>query len=650
MTYKNVLKSASLTQKQSRTYIYPDAFFVGKEAALLLVQKVKEFSDAVVVLPTGATPLPFYEAFIELYKQDETINLSCVSFFNLDEYVGLPNDHPLSYNFYMRYTLYDKLNSIDSSRAPKEENIYIPYVSENSNPIKAALKYDKLLESAVQKTGRNRPDIAFLGIGGISPVRNDNGQVVGYKGAHIGFNEPNTPSEYRTHLVRLTEKTRKDTQFRFLNLNKRGDSTYFSESVPEFALTMGIKNIKECATVVVMATGESKALVVKEIFRSGVNSALTASLLFNHDNVKWLFDTDAAFLLPADTPVVKKGFSHSAFAIKWNKIIECMLKEYEESNVDNLLSAAAKKMELDILELNEEKKYFQKHVAGIDPIKDTLMPKNSNVLIFSPHPDDDVIAMGATIDALKKRGNRIKVAYMVTGENSVRETDHVPSEKIDAKHKEFMYKEAKCPDYHQAREIAREAKIETRKEEAKEALAIFDVLPEDIMFIECDYYYLRGFVDIDPLHENDKEKVFKLFEDVKPDYVFYSAEHDPNGAHGIGAKLICHTVSNLPKDTDITFYGYCGAYKEWNIAYTDRFAVVPFDEKVWKKKEKAIKCHKSQLEPEFPGGDVRPFYARVYDRNRRTGQIIKSLGFPKDYAMAEVFKIFSLEEFLKLKY
>lgn len=651
MTSESNIQSASFAKDGNRALVFPEAFSLGKEAALFLAAKIKQFPDAVVVLPTGVTPLPFYDAFINLFAEDNSLNLAEVVFFNLDEYVGLSKDHPLSYNFYMRNVLYAKLQDINLARAPKDSNIHIPHVPENTNPIKAALDYEKLFNESILKTGRGKADIAFLGIGGISPVKDSSGEILYYKGAHIGFNEPGTPHEYGTHLVRLTEKTRKDTLFRFLNLNDRNkDESRFSETVPEFALTMGIANIINCEHIVVMATGESKASVVREIFNAGFDNNLTASVLLKQGNVSWLFDSDASFLLPAFVQKIKRGFEHCDFTDVWTDVFREIAISKSENNTEDVLSDIADSLGIAHDFILEGKKYFKTKIADTGDVGAGLLPFNSTVLISSPHPDDDVISMGATISYLKQRGNNVKVAYMVTGENSVRETDFVPSLKIEKKHKIFMQQNGRSPDYLESRQIGKEAKIETRKEEAVEALSVFEIASDDVIFLECDYYNLRGFVDIDPLSEKDKNSIIKLFADVKPNNVFYSAEHDPNGAHGLGARLIQYAASKMVDKKDVKFYGYCGAYKEWNLAYTKSFVIVPFSSEVWEKKKESILCHKSQILPEFSGGDDRPFYERVSHRNLATAHLMHLLGLAKEYPMAEVFRIFTVDEFLNHKY
>lgn len=220
-----------------------------KFVADIIGDSIKLNPNITLGLATGSTPIKVYEYLINKYN-DEEISFENVKTFNLDEYIGLPITHPESYYSFMHRNLFDHINI-------SEENIHIP-----SNNIKKCDEYNSLLNE-------NKIDLQLLGIG-------SNG--------HIGFNEPGTPFDQETFIVSLTAKTREDNKRFFNNIDE----------VPTKAITMGIKNILDSKRIILMATGENKALAVERLFKGGIDESFPASSLKKHNDVTIVVDKEAA--------------------------------------------------------------------------------------------------------------------------------------------------------------------------------------------------------------------------------------------------------------------------------------------------------------------------------------------------------------------
>jgi len=196
---------------------------------------IKEKNNAVIVLPTGSTPIKLYKKLIKTFKENQNIDYSKAIFFNLDEYIGLEVGHPLSYHYYMEYYFYGPLKKIDSNRSPK--NYFIPSIKNNESEYDSVKRYEDLINS------NKLIDLVILGVGGAYP---SDGII---KGGHLAFNEPGTHVNTRTHIVNLTEKTKKDTLFRFNSLKdliKSGEiKNNFETKVPDRAFSLGLGNILE---------------------------------------------------------------------------------------------------------------------------------------------------------------------------------------------------------------------------------------------------------------------------------------------------------------------------------------------------------------------------------------------------------------------
>jgi glucosamine-6-phosphate deaminase len=547
---------------------------------------------AIILLPTGSTPLKFYQQVVQKFKADPSLDFSKATFFNLDEYVGLEEGHPLSYQYYMDVNFYGPLRAIDPRRAPQKAHCFLPTVLPGETSNQAAVRYGDTLKKAIASSQGKAIDLAFLGIGGAYPDTDKEGRPC-LKGGHIAFNEPGTSVDSSTRMVVLSEKTRLDTAFRFSSLRaflKEGTvkGTYTTE-VPKQAISLGLADIMKAKEIVVMATSEDKAPVIEHVFLHKESDNFPASHLHQHSKTSWYLDEAAA------TRVREK-----------------------QKNTH---------------EISEDLPLLLKEKAASDQL-----PQNKTILVISPHPDDDVICMSATLQKLLSRGNKVHIVYAVSGSNAVRETDQI--------YKEIYPDFQKQHPHLSPSDLSLLVKEKVREVEAIKATSVLGLKPEDLTFFKAHYYKRRGIPGVQPLQEDDISKMSQLLRQIRPDIVFFAAENDPHGAHGLSTELVASAAQKDKACHNIEFYGYRGAYAEWPLYQAERLIVVPFDEPLMQEKIVAIKAHLSQLDPLFPSFDPRPFWQRAYDRNKQSGTLLKKISGSEFPSYAEVFKRYSFKEFI----
>jgi len=588
-----------------------------EKALDVFLKVVQDNPRAVILLPTGSTPKPFYKKLIAAFDKDQELDLSGITFFNLDEYVGLPPEHPLSYHWFMEKNLYGPLRSIDLKRAPKKENTHIPattLAAVEGGGDESIQTYGKLLQEAISTNG-GRLDLAILGVGGAYPIKKEDGSV-DISGGHLAFNEPGSDVSQSAHFVKLTEKTRKDTAYRFkslANLIRLGElDPSLSIDVPSHAMTLGIADIVQANTILVLATGDEKSPVLQIAFREPNNADVPVSHLVENPNVTWLLDESAARFLPKHVQTIN-DFS--------------IIPPGELSDLVNEAVVTAEQ----------------------------FFPKGENVLILSPHPDDDVISMGASIVYLRQRGCTVFVAYAVTGANAVRPEGDLFEEGTQWVMESLAGAElASTEDLYPT--IEARAKAWVRRREAIHATSLLGIPPENLEFLDCDYYDRRGVEGVEAITDNDLRKMMNLITSSSPTHVFFAAENDPHGAHGLAAELLAKALENMP-DLDATLWGYRGAYAEWPLRDAERLSVIPFEAALMDLKVRSIRQHVSQLNPMYPSFDPREFYERAIDRNRAFAQEVSEvIGRPlltmdsdgiQKAQYAEAFRRYTKKEFIQ---
>ena len=609
---------------------------VAREIAELIRTKAQRGEQAVLGLATGSTPQSVYDELVRLH-QHEGLSFRNVVTFNLDEYWPMPPTALQSYRRFMAEYLFERVD-IDP------RNTHVP---DGSLPPERLAEHCADYERRIRDAGGI--DLQLLGIG---------------RTGHIGFNEPGSPRTSRTRLMTLDKITRRDAA---------GD--FFGEwHVPRKALTMGVATILEARRVVLLAFGEQKADIVRQAIEGPVTSAVPASFLQEHPQARFALDEAAAGeLTPIKTPwlvgsLAEQGRSWDARltrrAVIWlarevNKpILKLVAEDYNEHGLHELLAARGSAYDVNI----EVFKSLQDTITGWQggkpgrPRRDgrpDVFPKR--VVVFSPHPDDDVISMGGTLSRLCEHGHEVHVAYQTSGniavfdDKALRHVDFVTdfcrafdlfSEKEAARIEQAVrtFVHEKPPGEVDSAEL-QQIKTIIRRSEARAAARFSGVRPEHVHFLDLPFYE-TGRVRKRPLSERDIAIVAELLERVRPKQVYAAGDlSDPHGTHrvclaAIGGALRKLTDRDWLRDCEVWLYR--GAWQEWEPHAID--LAVPLSPDEVDRKRRAIFNHETQKDKApFPGPwDTREFWQRAEDRNRRTAELYDRLGLP-EYQALEAF-------------
>ncbi|MFX1452224.1 MAG: glucosamine-6-phosphate deaminase [Promethearchaeota archaeon] len=590
---------------------------MGKFAAKIIAEQIRKKPNTVLGLATGRTPINMYKEVVRMHKE-ENLDFSQVITFNLDEYYPMKKEHLQSYHYFMNDWLFDHINI-------KPENIHIPDGELKEEEIE---NFCNEYEQRIQKAGGI--DIQVLGIGG-GFFDTDRNLI----GGHIGFNEAGSDFDSRTRKIKLAEKSRIDNArfFRYI------------EDVPHYALTMGIRTILDSKKIILLASGEHKAPIIKEAVEGRVNPYVPASILQTHPNVIFILENGAASRLSRimspwmffdvnwalEYQKIKSGENHIDNAVIWLAIkLNKPLNQLKiEDFKDNFLSSFIKFFD------NNKSRLINGIIERINQkiLYKEKLPKNRKILVISPHPDDDVICLGNTIRALNENGNFVKIIYMVSGNIAVRNSDVI--EYIEQHNLPNTIKNQilqKTIDY---KELLR-LKTLVRKSEAIAAEKFLGLTSENLIFLEAPFYE-TGYIVKSFISDADIIPLIKIIDYELPDIVFVPGEvADPHGTHGKATEIF-NMALKKSKVTKVELWYYKSAWEEYSIHEANK--IIPFNEREMKLKIDAIQAHKSQLEPLFPGLDPRPFWQRAKDRNKYIGNILKILGIMrKDYNYAEICK------------
>ena len=597
------------------TRIVPDP----ADLAVVLADRiVKVIQDAVASkghcvlgLATGSTPIGIYRELIRRHRAGE-VSFARVVTFNLDEYHGLAPDSIHSYHRYMRENLFDHIDI-------PESQIHIPDGTLSREEIPAACA---AYEAAIAAAGGI--DLQLLGIG---------------RSGHIGFNEPGSGAHTRTRLITLDRVTRKDAAGDFFG----------EENVPREAITMGVATILDAREIALIATGEHKAPVVARAVEGPVSSAVAATFLQRHPRATaWLDLPAAGELTRIRTPWLVETVEWTPElrerAVIWmaerreKAILKLSAADYADEHLSPLLARYGEPGPL-----NGE--IFSRLTAKIRGRRS--LPKGERILVFSPHPDDDVISMGGILRKLQENGNELVVAYMTSGNIAVFDHDvrrHVDfveraagtlgldREEVAGRRREMEgWLEAKRPgdvDHGAVQELKRWI----RESEAVAALESLGVPAAAARFLNLPFYR-TGEVRKDPVGEEDVAIVQALLEEVDPRYVFVAGDlSDPHGTHRMCKDAIDQALARLP-GAGPEVWLYRGAWQEWPLPEAD--VLVPLSGEELRRKILAIFRHQSQKDTApFPGGhDDREFWQRVRDRNLETAARADRLGLAEYFAM-----------------
>ena len=584
---------------------------VAGRIAQLIRECAAEGRSAVLGLATGSTPVGVYRELIRMHR-DEGLDFSNVVTFNLDEYFPMRPGSLHSYHRYMREHLFDHVNIPPAHR-------HIPRGDIDETEVEAhCLDYERRIREA------GGIDLQLLGIG---------------RSGHIGFNEPGSGRESRTRCLYLDAVTRGDAAADFFG----------EENVPARAITMGVATILDAREVVLLATGEHKAEIVQRAVEGEVHADVAATFLQRHPAATVYLDPPAAAALTRiRTPWLVGDVEWTPHweneAVIWlsrrtgKPILHLATDDYREHHLGSLVSRHGSAGPLN-------GQVFNALIAKIRG--KSRLPRGREMLVFSPHPDDDVISMGGLLRKLAENGNRVTVAYQTSGNIAV--FDHEVRRYLD-----FMRRAAGVIDLGDrddleavlrsveedlARkepgdvdpEVVQHLKRIIRESEACAGIESLGLPDDRARFLNLPFYQ-TGKVRKNPVTEEDVAIVHALLEEVRPSMVFAAGDlSDPHGTHRMCLETVERALKRYGGDPPWLWL-YRGAWQEWSV--NDATVLVPLSEHEMRGKIQAIFKHESQKDSApFPGPDAREFWQRVVDRNRGTADFLASLGLPAYRAM-----------------
>jgi glucosamine-6-phosphate deaminase len=605
---------------------------VARRIANIIKEKQHNSAPAVLGLATGATPIAVYEELVRLHTE-EGLSFKNVVTFNLDEYYPMLPTSAQSYVSFMNEHLFDHID-IDKN------NVHIPDGTLKLEDIPAfCLAYEK-------KIGEyGGLDMQILGIG---------------RTGHIGFNEPGSAPNSGTRLVTLDDLTRRDAARDF------GGKSF----VPTKAITMGIGTIFKAREIVLMAWNKKKASIIKKAVEGEISSDVPATYLQLSDNVEFILDEDAASALTRfNTPWLVKDCIWSdqmvRKAVIWlaNTLKKPVLKLTEDDfNNNGMAQLALEKgpvYNINIHIFNKLQHTITGWPGGKPNADDSQRPERAEpakkrVIIFSPHPDDDVISMGGTFIRLVDQKHDVHVAYQTSGNTAVWDDDALRfvefnidfSEKMGLENSEMkniyqrmrQFMEQKKPNQVDTKEI-QNVKGLIRKGEAIAGARYCGLSDDHIHFMALPFYE-TGKNTKNPITEADVLLTMELLQQIKPHQVFSAADfEDPHGTHIVCFKIVVEALKRLQKTetwvNDCWLWMYRGAWHEFETHEIEM--AVPLSPQEVERKKFAIFKHQSQKDRAvFPGDDAREFWQRAEDRNRETAIAYDNLGLA-DYEAMEAF-------------
>lgn len=606
--------------------------FVAQEIAALIREKAAKKETCVLGMATGGTPIELYAELVRMHRE-EGLSFKNVITFNLDEYYPIEKEAFQSYWSFMHRHLFSHID-IDPA------NIHIPNGSWPKEEIK---KYCSEYESELEKLGG--VDLQLLGIG---------------LNGHIGFNEPGSSIYSKTRLVNLDNTTRIANTYEFENISK----------VPRLAVTMGISNILGAKRILLMGWGQKAAIIAKSV-EGNVTEQIPASILQQHNNCTFVIDEPAAAELTRIkspwltgecvwTPkMIKRAVIY--MALKLNKsVLSLTADDYLENGLSDLLIDKG-----DAYEINLEVYYMLrdsitgwpggKPNAVIPAHPERSEPYPKRCVIFSPHPDDDIISMGGTFMRLHDQGQEVHVAYQTSGNIAVTDEfvtrfidfavgfedmfgidNHKSQEILTAARKYIATKQKNQADTAEIRSI----KGLIRRCEAKATCRYVGLTDDRAHFMNLPFYE-TGAIEKKPMGEEDVLITMELLKKLKPHQVYCAGDlADPHGTHKICLEVVFESLRRLkaagePWIKDCWVWLYKGAWQEWDISEIEM--AIPMSPDQVMRKRFGIFIHQSQKDMvPFQGTDSREFWQRAEDRNGNTADLYAALGMTK-YAAVEAF-------------
>ena len=604
---------------------------VAYEIAQLIRDKQKAGRFCVLALPGGNSPRNVYSALIRIHKE-EGLSFRNVIIFNLYEYYPLTSD-AINSNLNALKEMF--LDHVDVDK----QNIFSP---DGTIPKDTIFEYCRLYEQRIESFGGL--DAVLLGIGRVG---------------NIGFNEPGSRLNSTTRLILLDNDSRNEASKMFGSI----------ESTPISSITMGVSTILAAKKIYLMAWGEDKAKMVKECVEGAVTDTIPASFLQTHNNAHVVIDLSAAGNL---TRIHRPWLVTSCewndklirSAIVWlcqltgKPILKLTNKDYNENGLSELLALFGSAYNVNIKIFNDLQHTITGWPGGKPNADDTYRPERAKpypkrIVVFSPHPDDDVISMGGTIRRLVEQKHDVHVAYETSGNIAVGDEEVIRFlHFINGFNQIFNNSEDKVvvDKYAEIRKFLKEKKdgdIDTRdiltikglirRGEARTACTYNNIPLDHCHFLDLPFYETCR-IQKGPLTEADVEIVRNLLREVKPHQIFVAGDlADPHGTHRVCTDAVFAAI-DLEKEEgakwlkDCRIWMYRGAWAEWEIENIEM--AVPISPEELRAKRNSILKHQSQMESApFLGNDERLFWQRSEDRNRGTAALYDNLGLASYEAM-----------------
>lgn len=598
---------------------------VAQEIASLIKEKQAKGLPCVLGLATGSSPISVYNQLIRLH-QEEGLSFKNVISFNLDEYFGLKPNDINSYHFFMHENLFDHIDI-------PAENINIP---SGTLEIKKVRDYCKAYEKKIADLGGL--DFQLLGIG---------------RTGHVGFNEPGSNVNSQTRLVTLDHLTRYDAAGAF----------YGIENVPRKAITMGIKTILLAKRIVLLAWGTNKSEIIQKAIEGNITPTIPTTYLQEHNNTTLVLDQQATSgLTRIKTPWITgncdwRDLSNQCKAVYWlcektdKSILKLTEEDYNQNGMSELLNLEGNYYELNIKMFNRLQNTITGWPGGKPNADDSNRPERhtpdkKRSIIFSPHPDDDVISMGGTFDRLVSQGHEVHVAYQTSGNIAVSDEEALKYIEVisdvsddttvyEAIKKELLHKDKNTIDSLALRKL----KGTIRKRESLAATRYIGIPDDQVHFLNLPFYE-SGKIKKNPPSQVDIDITNQLIETVKPHQIFAAGDlADPHGTHRICLNILFDSIIELkeaPFMKDCWVWLYRGAWQEFEVHEIEM--AVPMSPDQVLRKRKAIFYHQSQKDSVmFQGSDDREFWVRAEERNRLSAIKYRNLGL-SDYQAMELFK------------
>lgn len=624
-----------------RTNIYKDqregSLFAANRIAALIREKGKRGDACFLGLSGGTSPLAVYDELVRMHKEEQ-LSFQHVVIFNVSEFFPIYDDKRHSNGKLLKDYLIDKVdiqpvNFITPDSLVNRTNVY-DYCH----------RYEQLIEQ------HGSLDLVLLSVG-----------LVG----NIAYNEPGSQASSLTRLMLLDHESRRDLK-RF----------YSSPAeVPDSAITIGLSTIQAAKEVILLAWGENKSEIIKEVVQGKVDDNVPASFLQLHKNGVAVLDLGAAEHLTRISQPWLVGsceWTNKLIrrAIVWlcgqtgKPILKLTNKDYNQHGLDELLSLYGSAYDVNIRIFNDLQHTITGWPGGKPNADDTNRPERAlpypkRVLVFSPHPDDDVISMGGTLQRLVDQKHEVHVAYQTSGNIAVGDEEIIRSisllrhlneawsgqpESLREKCDEilrFLSVEKQTGDRDSADVLFMKGQL--RREEARSACRYVGIEAENVHFLALPFYE-TGRIQKGKLSERDIEKIIDLLQEIRPHQIYLAGDlADPHGTHKVcldAALAAIHELRNESWMEDCRTWMYRGAWAEWEIDHIEM--AVPISPEELRKKRDSILRHQSQMESApFLGNDERLFWQRSEDRNRATAELYRQLGLAS-YEAIEAFVEYKL--------